>query len=344
MASTPADRDGTEARCNPRVRITVVMPTIGFAEPFARCAARVLDALRVDQGDELIVVFDGIAPLQPAWLVASGATVLSTGRRSGPAAARNLAAASAHGTILFFVDADVELADDALERVRMTFAADPTLCAVFGAYDDLPAAPGVVSRFRNLLHHHVHVLHAGPAETFWAGCGAMRADAFRGLGGFDVRYRTPSIEDIELGARAAATGGRLLLDPGISCTHHKRWTLRSMIVTDVFQRAIPWTRQMLASGHVSRRLNLDWQSRASGVAAVVAAAATVVALVWPAALLVVVIGLAVLLVLNRGFYRLCCRRGGPAFAAGCVLLHWLYFVYATVAFAAVTIAVRVFGR
>lgn len=344
MASTPEDRDGTELRRDPRVRITVIMPTIGFVEPFARCAARVLDTLRADQGDELIVVFDGITPLQPAWLVTSGATVLSTGRRSGPAAARNLAAASAQGDVLYFVDADVELADDALERVRTTFAADPGLCAVFGAYDDRPAAPGVVSRFRNLLHHHVHVRHAGPAETFWAGCGAMRADAFRRLGGFDARYRTPSIEDIELGARAAAAGGRLLLDPSISCTHHKRWTLQSMIVTDVFQRAIPWTRQMLESGHVSRRLNLDWESRVSGVAAVVAATATVVALIWPAALVVVVAGLAVLLVLNRGFYRLCWRRGGPVFTVGSVLLHWLYFCYATVAFAAVQLSYRVLGR
>ncbi|MBM3955635.1 MAG: glycosyltransferase family 2 protein [Planctomycetes bacterium] len=344
MTSTHQHDEGTESTAGAFLPITVVMPTIGFEEPFIRCAGRVLEVMRLDRGDEVIVVFDGIAPPPPAWLVESGAAPLSTGRRSGPAAARNLAAAAAHGDVILFVDADVELARDAVERVRARFVDDPGLCAVFGAYDDRPAAPGLVSRFRNLLHHHVHVLHAGPAETFWAGCGAMKADVFRALGGFDVHYTTPSIEDIELGARAAAAGGRLLLDPGISCTHHKRWTLRSMIVTDVFQRAIPWTRQMLASGHVSRRLNLDWKSRVSGVAAVVAAAATVAAAGHPGAMVVMLAGVVVLLVVNRGFYALCLRRGGPAFAAGCFLLHWLYFVYATVAFAVVTVSFRILGR
>ena len=57
------------------------------------------------------------------------------------------------------------------------FAADPTLSALFGAYDDLPAAPGIVSNFRNLLHHHVHHRNAGPAETFWTGLGAVRRRA-----------------------------------------------------------------------------------------------------------------------------------------------------------------------
>lgn len=344
MSSSQEQGEGADSDANAFLPITVVMPTIGFGEPFIRCAGRVLEIIRLDEGDEFIVVFDGVAPPLPDGLVESGAEVLSTGRRSGPAAARNLAASGAHGDVILFVDADVELARDAVERVRARFTADPGLCAVFGAYDDLPSAPGLVSRFRNLLHHHVHVLHAGPAETFWAGCGAMKADAFRALGGFDVRYTTPSIEDIELGARAAAAGGRLVLDPEISCTHHKRWTLRSMIVTDIFQRAIPWTRQMLSSGRVPRRLNLDWQSRASGVAAVVSAAAAIAAPFRPELLVVFLVCLTLLVVINRRFYALCLVRGGPVFAAGCVLLHWLYYVYATLAFAAVQLGYRVLGR
>ena len=191
-------------------RISVVMPTTDFGETFGTCAKRVIETLRPDLGDEFLVVFDGEAPSSPDWLADSGITPLATNRRAGPAAARNLAAESARGDVILFVDADVELVPDALERVRAAFDTDPDLCGVFGAYDAEPAAPGLVSRFRNLLHHHTHVRHAGPAETFWAGCGAMRTGAFLDLGGFDTRYREPSIEDIELGSRAAAAGGRRL--------------------------------------------------------------------------------------------------------------------------------------
>jgi GT2 family glycosyltransferase len=314
-------------------RISIAMPTTGYAEPFERCFRQAIGSLRPDLGDELLVVFDGAAPPPPAWLAESGATLLATGHRVGPAAARNLAAEAAHGDVLFFVDADVELAPDALERVRAAFTADPDLCGVFGAYDAEPAAPGLVSRFRNLLHHHTHLRHAGPAETFWSGCGAMRTGAFLDLGGFDARYREPSIEDIELGSRAVAAGGRLRLDPAIACTHHKRWTLGSMIFTDVFRRAVPWTRHMLAMGNVTQRLNLDWRSRASGACAVLAGLAALAAPFLPWAVVPMLACLAAILLMNHDFYALCTRQGGLAFAAGSFLLHWLYFAYATLTFA-----------
>lgn len=325
-------------------RISVVMPTTDFGDTFGTCARRVIETLRPDLGDEFFVVFDGEAPELRGWLAESGAMLLGTGRRAGPAAARNLAAESAHGDVILFVDADCELAVDALERVRSTFDADPDLCGVLGAYDAEPAAPGLVSRFRNLLHHHTHVRHAGPAETFWSGCGAMRTGAFLDLGGFDARYRKPSIEDIELGSRAVAAGGRLRLDPGIACKHHKRWTLGSMITTDIFRRAVPWTQHMLAAGRMSKRLNLDWRSRASGGCAVLAAITALVAPFLPWALVPVLACLAAIFLLNRDFYALCSRQGGPAFAAGCFLLHWLYFTYATLTFAAVVIHGRTCGR
>lgn len=311
------------------------MPTTDFTATFARCARRAIASLRPDLGDECIVVLDGPAVPVPPWLTDAGVLVMATGRVAGPAAARNAGARRARGEAVLFVDADVELAADALERVRDAFDADPDLTGIFGAYDDEPSAPNIVSRYRNLLHHHTHVRHAGPAETFWSGCGAMRTRAFLGLGGFDQTYEHPSIEDIELGVRASAVGGRLRLDPSIRCTHHKRWTLASMIHTDVFRRAVPWTRLVLSAGSMPRRLSLDLRARASGVLAVLAVASLFAGAIAPAAFLASIAFLAALLALNLDFYALCRRRHGLPFASGCFLLHWLYFTYAAIAFAAV---------
>jgi glycosyltransferase involved in cell wall biosynthesis len=172
--------------------ISLVMPTITWDQPFACCLQAALASLA--PSDELLVVFDGPTSELPTWLEASAATVLHTGQRSGPAAARNLAAKEARGEILLFVDADVELHPDAVERVRRHFGADQSLQALFGSYDDRPAAAGVVSRFRNLLHHHTHTSQPGPACTFWAGCGAVRRERFLALGGFDAEaYRQPGL-------------------------------------------------------------------------------------------------------------------------------------------------------
>ena len=121
-------------------------------------------------------------------------------------------------------------------RIRRAFTADPGLAALFGSYDDSPEAEGVVSVFRNLLHHHVHQSAAGPATTFWGGIGAVRRDAFERVGGFDQeRFAEPSVEDIELGMRLTAAGAHILLDPDVQGKHLKRWTLPQMIHTDFVQ-------------------------------------------------------------------------------------------------------------
>jgi cellulose synthase/poly-beta-1,6-N-acetylglucosamine synthase-like glycosyltransferase len=165
----------------------------------------------------------------------------------GPAFARNRGAAVARGDALVFVDADVCIHPDALGLIATAFDRDPALSAVFGAYDLDPTAGGLVSQYRNLLHRYVHQRDAGNAVTFWAGCGAVRAAAFVGCGGFNERdYVKASVEDIELGYRLSALGHRIVLRPEIQARHMKRWTLGNMIVTDVRRRGIPWVRLLMS--------------------------------------------------------------------------------------------------
>lgn len=235
----------------------------------------------------------------------------------GPAAARNAAAGRAEAEILVFVDSDVEVHPDALARIARRFAADPELTAVFGAYDDEPAAPQLTSRFRNLLHHHVHVSSAGPAETFWAGLGAVRRTAFESAGGFDAeRFAEPSVEDIELGTRLHERGGRLLLDPAIRGRHLKAWSPWTMVRTDFSRRGVPWVRLLLRRGGSRSALNLGPRHRASAAAAAVLCLAA--AARRPRAALAALLALAAL---NRGFYALLARRGGPALLGAGVALH-----------------------
>src|SRR5690606_21522571 len=129
----------------------------------------------------------------------------------GPARARNAGAMMARASVVLFVDADVEVAPDTLTRVIATFEQNPDLSAVYGSYDDDPAAGTLVSDYRNLLHHFVHQRAQEESTSFWAGLGAVRVEALRQCGGFDERYNHASIEDIELGARLAAMGRRIRL-------------------------------------------------------------------------------------------------------------------------------------
>jgi len=284
--------------------LTVVVPATDDPPTLGRCLAAI--AASVDRPDQVLVVTDP----------ALSAT-----------AARNDGAARASGDVVVFVDADVEVHPDALGTVRRTMAARPDLDAVFGSYDDAPDHPGVVSAFRNLLHHHVHHRSAGPAETFWTGLGAVRRRAFEAVGGFDeARYPHPSIEDIELGDRLRAAGHLVALDPSIQGTHLKRWTLASMVRTDFGRRAVPWVSLQVRRRRLSGALNCGWRHRLSALATIVALIALLAAAV-PAALA----GVATLVGLNLGFYLLLLRRLGPVHAVAGVGLHGLHLLVAVAA-------------
>ena len=279
------------------MRLSAIVPATDSPAQLERCVAAIRAAEQPPE--ELIVV--------------------ETADRPGPAAARNAGAARAQGDVLVFVDSDVVPHADAFTRLRAAFA-DPGLAAVFGSYDDMPEAPGVVSGFRNLLHHFVHQQSGGEATTFWAGLGAIRRDAFRRAGGFDAeRYREPSIEDIELGMRLAAAGARIRLDPAIQGTHLKRWTLRSMVRTDLHGRGVPWVALLARERSAPTGLNLGWRHRLSAAASIALVASLATRRPRQAAL-----AAGALVVLNAEFYALLLQRRGPAEAAAGVGLHALH--------------------
>jgi Glycosyl transferase family 2 len=223
-------------------RLSVIVPATNRPPTLSACLAAVAEA----NPDEVIVVDEAARP--------------------GPAAARNEGVTRSTGEIVVFVDADVLIHPDALERIREAFAHDNDLVAVFGSYDDTVATHGEVAAFRNLLHHTVHQRSQGTVETFWAGLGAVRRAVFDAVGGFDAdRYPEPSIEDIELGGRLARLGP-IRLDGAIQGTHLKEWTLASMVTTDFARRGVPWVSLMYDHGEVPRTLNLGMRERASVVA------------------------------------------------------------------------------
>ncbi len=289
-------------------------------------------ARSADPPDELIVVLDGPERPLPEWLPA-GVRVLYTGRRSGPAGARNLGARAAGSDVIFFVDADVTIGPDVVGRVRRTFAERSELTALIGSYDDSPGDSGFVSQYRNLLHHYMHQTARPEASTFWGACGAIRRSAFLAAGGFDEGYDRPSVEDIELGYRLKDAGHRILLDPELQVKHLKHWSVAGMLRTDVLDRAIPWTELLLRRRRAERDLNLTLRSRLSVLAVLVLVGGLATAIRFLPAAGAALVGAFVLLALNAPFYLFLARKRTPAFAIRAVPWHWLYFAYGGAAFA-----------
>jgi glycosyltransferase involved in cell wall biosynthesis len=244
----------------------------------------------------------------------------------GPARARNRGAETADGDILLFVDADIEVPPDLVQRVVEAFSAHPEATALFGSYDDAPGDPGFLSQYRNLLHHYVHQNGRERASTFWAGTGAVRRRAFGEVGGFDEAWREPSIEDIELGSRLLRAGHSIWLVKDLQVKHLKRWRLGEMIATDLWRRAVPWTELMLRERQVVNDLNVKTGDRLSVALAFVPFVALPGAGVWPPLLAAGGVALLGIVALNRGLFRFFRQRRGLGFAVGAIPLYWIFLL------------------
>jgi hypothetical protein len=281
---------------------------------------------------ELIVVDDASTDDTLAVAAEFADTVVRLGGRPhGPSYVRNRGAEVARGDILVFVDADVCVHPDALRRFAWAFAEAPEVAAIFGSYDDQPAAPGLVSQYRNLLHHYVHQVSGGEADTFWAGCGAIRRAAFGEVGMYNEwHFSRPQIEDIELGHRLRDHGHRILLRPEIQGKHLKRWTFRNVLTTDLKDRGVPWTRLLIRRGQATevQSLNLKPQQQLATAAVWLALVPPILALAFrnPRWLIVSAALIALVLVLNLPLYRFFRRSRGMLFALGVVPMHLVYYI------------------
>jgi glycosyltransferase involved in cell wall biosynthesis len=307
------------------MHLSVIIPVYNNPQDLREC----LSALIASScpGSEIIVVDDASTDDTPSVAAQMGVRVLRLAKNSGPAAARNYGARHALGDILFFVDADVVVAPGAVSRVLAVFTEHQDVAAVFGSYDAQPQAKGVVSRYRNLLHHFVHQNGNPEASTFWAGCGAIRRSVFQELGGFDAqRFPRPSIEDIELGYRLRQAGHRILLDRALQGTHLKRWTLGSVICTDTFYRAIPWSRLILERKQAPDDLNLKGGQRLSVALVGLACLSLPLLLLRFELIFLPALCLVGVTVLNRQLFSFLSRQHGLYFASRCIPLHLLHYL------------------
>ena len=307
------------------LRISVVIPAHNSERELAQCLRALAQSSRAPE--QIIVVDDASSDDTAGVAARAGARVVRLERNAGPATARNYGAFQSQGDVLFFLDADVAVALDAVQRVADAFGADGELAAMFGSYDGEPSAPGVVSQFRNLLHHYTHQRGRVEASTFWAGCGAIRRSVFEAMEGFDGgRFAAPSVEDIELGCRMHEAGHAIRLDKRLLCRHLKSWSLGNMLRTDLLGRAIPWSRLIAASGRTPNDLNLRRGQRLCVVLVFLALALLPLSVLWPLLGGVCLLSLLTVAWVNREFYALVRRQRGWWMALASLPLHAAYYV------------------
>ena len=315
-----------------RQLVSIIIPVYNDAQHLDQCIAAVKRSSY--PSFEIIVIDDGSTDASSQVARNHGAFVFQLQRQSGPAAARNYGAKKAKGDILLFIDADVLVQEETIARVVYDFEEHPEIGALFGSYDDDPFEKNFFSQYKNLLHHYVHQISSREAVTFWAGCGAVRKEIFHIVGGFDeTKYLRPCIEDIELGYRLRKSGYQILLDKEIQVKHLKKWNLKSLIRTDIFNRAIPWSKLILENQEMVSDLNLQTsQKLGTGLMGVVILILPI-SLLMPKLLYLAAFLLVTIFFINHKLFSFFFSRKGVQFTIIAFAMYMLYYIYSGASYA-----------
>lgn len=300
--------------------VSVIIPAHNAASTLDLCLEAVAASDYRDY--EVIVVCDGCVDRSAEIAEAQGARVIECESRHGAAYGRNVGAVAARGKIFFFVDADCILNSDALSIAVRTIGSGDEV--IFGSYIEETRAPGFFSRFKNYQHHFTHQNADAVQISFWSGCGAITRKAFEDLNGFDVNIR--GIEDIEFGYALTRRGYKVKLVKNMRVEHLKRYSLPSLIKSDLFDRAVPWTRLVASGRSQLGKLN----TARKGVLSVLLTGLTLG--VAPFAPWASVVCFAVLCTVSAAFLQFVMKRRGIMFAAASSLALFLHFIICGVGF------------
>lgn len=315
--------------------ISLIIPVYQADDNLKKCVKRV-EQCSPPPG-EIILVVDGDTGQVLPNIESVEVKIIRLPETGGPGKARNAGAKEASGDILLFIDADVIVPIDICNRFTTAFTSELKPDAVFGSYDDTPPETDTISQYKNLLHHFTHQHSRSDAFTFWTGCGAILKNRFNELGGFSIDYLQPSIEDIELGYRLKATDGTILLDKTIQVTHLKKWSLGNLVRTDLFLRAIPWSKLILRQGTMNNDMNISKASRMSVVVSWLLLFSLLFMFNNPSFLVLATFFFFIFLFLNNEIFSFFIQKRGALFATKIIPLHILYYLISGLAYGCVFI-------
>jgi glycosyl transferase family 2 len=178
--------------------VSVVAPSFNAARTLPACLAAIA-AQRITP-HEVLVVDDASTDDSAAIAAAAGATVIGQPVNRGVSAARNRGADESTGAVLFYVDADVALAPDAIGNALAILDAEPETGCVHGIYETTPLIDdGPLEHYKILSNHYWRRRSLGRVGTALFALGAIRREVLLRAGGFDEALRDG--EDIELSIR-----------------------------------------------------------------------------------------------------------------------------------------------
>ena len=153
--------------------------------------------------------------------------VLTNEKNLGPSASRNVGAKHAHGELLVFVDADVEIMPGCLDALLYPLENNPEVLGANGIFSLKTPTKGYTSAFVNTSIHYQHTKHGDKINTCFTSICTIRKSAFKEMGGWDDRRSSRYADDIN--TRWYLPNESIVLVLGAQVLHHKAVPLLGLL-------------------------------------------------------------------------------------------------------------------
>ena len=153
-------------------------------------------------------------------------------KNGGPSRARNVGVKNAKADVILFMDTDVILCPDVIEKLIEMFK-DQSINVVAGINDTKNHYNNFISDYENLYISYMYHNLVNFASGFYTCFTVIRKNVFNNVGGFNENIRMS--EDTEFGHRLLRKGYKINLNKKIVFSHIKEYTFYTYFKKQIFK-------------------------------------------------------------------------------------------------------------
>ena len=211
--------------------IRVVIAAYNAEKTIAKCIDAIVDASCFFSRCELIVVDNGLNPNIDIILKNYSLKIIYAKKYASAAYARNEGALDFTHGVLIFIDSDVIVEKECLNRLIQPILKGKS-SATMGNYSKDVLSLNFAQSYKQLYIHHVYRQKEAIKNDYWTAISAVDANVFHDLTGFNISFKGANGEDQEFGIRLSQKGYITTSVSNAFGKHLNPYTIKKIIQND----------------------------------------------------------------------------------------------------------------
>lgn len=214
-------------------KVNVIIPNYNRGKDILECVESIRASTYFNL--DILVVDDCSTDKSVDTLKNKGIRVIRHDRNRGSAATRNTGAKNTNGEIIVFIDSDVAILKDTIEKFVKILQSDDSISAVVALPDKENKYKGFFTQhfimrvYYNYINLPDFIIHTNGTAT------AIRRSVFNLVGGYNELLKAAGVEDDEFGFDLHNKGKQIYLDKDNAVVHNKRINFFGLLKNDMLR-------------------------------------------------------------------------------------------------------------